>query len=88
MKTANAEFKVFDDSLYGQPKKLPLSSVLKNILQLFIQLVANGDELKIWITTDRHGNKSWHAYDPVSDRSTIQSSEAELRTWIEQRYYN
>ena len=88
MKTSNAEFNVFNDSLYGQPKKLPVGSVLKKILQVFIQLFANGDELKIWITTDRYGNKSWHAYDLVSDRSTIQSSEAELRTWIEQRYYN
>ena len=88
MKTSNAEFNVFDDSLYSQPKKLPLGSVLKQLLQVFIQLFANGDELKIWITTDHQGNKSWHAYDPVSDRSTIQSSEAELRAWIEQRYYN
>ena len=88
MKTSNAEFNVFDDSLYSQPKKLPLGSVLKQVLQALIQLFANGDELKIWITTDYQGNKSWHAYDPVSDRSTIQSSEAELRAWIEQRYYN
>jgi hypothetical protein len=29
MKTSNAEFNVFDDSLYSQPKKLPLGSVLK-----------------------------------------------------------
>ena len=88
MKTSNAEFNVFDDSLYGQHKKLPLGSVLKKLLQLVVQLFANGDELRISITTDRYGNKSWHAYDPVSDRSTIQSSETELRAWIEQRYYN
>lgn len=45
------------------------------------------DELRIWVTSDKSGNKNWHAYDPVTGRYITVDSETEMQAWIEKRYH-
>lgn len=45
-------------------------------------------ELQVWQTSDRHGHTYWHAYDPTTGSSVCVRSAAEMRIWLEQRYYN
>lgn len=66
----------------------PKSSGLKEILQRLLKFFVGGNQLRIWQTYDRAGNNWWHAYDPVTGRHTSVDSEAEMRSWIEQRYYH
>lgn len=36
---------------------------------------------------DRQGNSYYIVYDPVTQQQSICASEAEIRAWLEQRYY-
>ncbi|MCA1993165.1 MAG: hypothetical protein LDL41_14180, partial [Coleofasciculus sp. S288] len=75
------------ESLQNWQLNLRLGSVLKKALQRFVEFFSSGHELRIWTTTDHYGNTYWHAYDPVTGKSTHLSSEDEMRVWIERRYY-
>jgi hypothetical protein len=88
MKTSNIQLTASQGNLNSSNIKLQILAVLKSIFQLFIPFFTNGNEPRIWTTTDRDGNTTWHAYDPVSDRTRSLDSESEMRIWIEQRYYN
>jgi hypothetical protein len=88
MKTFNAQLHLSNEILQNRKVKLPILSILKTVGQLFMPVFASSNEPRIWTTTDCHGNTSWHAYDPVSGARASLGSEAEMRTWIEQRYYN
>lgn len=68
-----------------QDKALKLSG-LNKVWQRLLQFFVSGDELRIWQTQD-HGKTWWHAYDSVTGRRTSVDSEEEMRSWIEQRYY-
>lgn len=65
-----------------------LSEKLQKIFQGVIYALTRGHELQVWRKKDRNGNAYWQAFDPKTRRSTSLSSEAEMRIWIEQRYYN
>lgn len=52
----------------------------------FWEAISGNDEPHIWYTVD-HGHSHWHAYDPRSERSICVDSEADLRDWLEHRYY-
>ncbi|MEC4804027.1 MAG: hypothetical protein SAJ12_00545 [Jaaginema sp. PMC 1079.18] len=45
-------------------------------------------EPKINIQRDRAGLVYWSVYDPVKGDRTRFTTEAEVRTWLEQRYYH
>ncbi len=87
MKSSNPHFQLSEQALPKQQIKLPLFSALKSAFQFCAQFFANANEPQIWTETDRYGNTYWHAYDPVSGRSVSLDSEAEMRAWLEQRYY-
>jgi len=70
-----------------QTKKLGLFSRLNSIWQHLVKSLIQGQELKIWQSTDRFGNTHWYAYDPMTSSSVTRDSEAEMRVWVEQRYY-
>jgi hypothetical protein len=72
----------------NQQTKASIFRAIKRGFQLFIQHFTSGNELRVWTTIDHSGKITWHAYDPVSDRRVLRHSEDEMRTWIEQRYYN
>lgn len=44
-------------------------------------------EPKAWQIRDRSGATYWRVYDPVSNQTQAFSGEAEVRMWLEQRYY-
>ena len=88
MRTSNLQLTASQENLNNSKIKLQLLAIVKSLSQLFISFLTNGDEPRIWTTTDRNGNTAWNAYDPVSDRTTSLNSESEMRIWIEQRYYN
>lgn len=73
--------------LHTPKASFPLVAIGKAIWQRLIRALTSGNELQVWKTTDRHGHTYWQAYDPATDRSTSLGSEAEMRMWIEQRYY-
>jgi hypothetical protein len=60
----------------------------KAITEKLIQALTRGHELQVWQKKDRNGNAYWQAFDPKTRKSTSLSSEAEMRIWIEQRYYH
>lgn len=66
---------------------LKLLSELNQLFQRLTKVILGSNELQIWETCDDSGNSLWHAYDPVTERYTSVNSEAEIRAWIEQRYY-
>jgi len=68
-------------------KKSALFSRLNSIWQHLVESLIQGQELKIWQSTDRFGNTHWYAYDPMTSSSVTRDSEAEMRVWVEQRYY-
>lgn len=59
----------------------------KAIGQRFVGILTCNYELQVWQKTDRYGNNYWQAKDPKTGKSTSLGSEAEMRIWIEQRYY-
>lgn len=70
-------------------EKFPASlwTGLSNLGQQFSQSMSRWAELKIWQKSDRQGNISWHGYDPNRGEYVAFGTEAEIRMWIEQRYY-
>ncbi|MGJ3245314.1 MAG: hypothetical protein ACFE0I_04475 [Elainellaceae cyanobacterium] len=62
-------------------------SRLQKIWQWFVSAMAQNSEPRIWKVADAKGNPYWRVYDPASDRMTTLASEAEVRIWLEQRYY-
>jgi hypothetical protein len=46
-------------------------------------------DVRVWQQCDRHGRHSgWHGYDPLTGEYVAYGTEAEIRSWIEQRYYD
>lgn len=73
-------------------RKTKISALLfesfKAILERSIQVLTRSHELQVCRKKDRNGNTYWQAFDPKTRKSTSLSSEAEMRIWIEQRYYH
>ncbi|MFP4008755.1 MAG: hypothetical protein ACLFV6_12225 [Spirulinaceae cyanobacterium] len=45
-------------------------------------------EPKIWLKRDREGLMYWEAFDPVNQTRDYFATEADVRVWLEQRYYH
>ncbi len=86
MKTSNESLHA-NTSLRSLTILFTLFTILKAIWQRLIRAITDSKELQVWKKTDRHGHTYWHAYDPTTQRSISLGSEAEMRSWIEQRYY-
>lgn len=65
-----------------------LGSGLKHIWQAVATFWVGSDEVQVWQSRNRAGHVLWHAYDPKTGTSAAISTEDELRTWIEERYYH
>lgn len=63
-----------------------LTKTLQKVWQRAVDWAVRGDEIRVWKTQTSEGQTIWRLYDPISDRSTCFSSEAEVRIWLEQRY--
>ncbi|HBE18268.1 MAG TPA: hypothetical protein DDW51_11795 [Cyanobacteria bacterium UBA11367] len=62
-------------------------SIFKNIVRQILKAIGRGHELQVWPHRDRFGNTHWHGYNPIGDCHIHLASEAEVRIWIEERYY-
>ena len=50
-------------------------------------LTMTSSSVRIWKHVDSAGRETWSAYDRDFDRTANRLSEAEMRVWIEERYY-
>lgn len=84
MKTSQAPSDISQVSLNASTS-FPLT--FKTVLQRFFLWLTSSQELRVWKTSERNGETGWHAYDPKTGRSICVASDAEMREWIERRYY-
>ncbi|MDV2991144.1 MAG: hypothetical protein N4J56_000798 [Chroococcidiopsis sp. SAG 2025] len=70
--------------IVAQPRDY--AKITRFLQQLFTWLF-QGNELQVKQRRDRQGNTWWQAFDPTTNQSVSFGSEAEMRSWIEQRYY-
>lgn len=78
---------IVKDTEENKIKTHKLSSVFKQFWQHLVTSIVQGQEPRIWQHTDRTGKILWHGYDPHTQRSICVDSEAEMRIWLEERYY-
>lgn len=62
------------------------SSKFGKFLQTLFTTMAGDAEPKIWQTASRNGVMIWNVYDPITKESTSFDTEADARSWLEQRY--
>jgi hypothetical protein len=67
--------------------KSATSNWLERAAQRFVQRLMTDAEPQVWQTTDANGKRWWNAHDPATGRSLYNVPEAEMRAWLEQRYY-
>lgn len=61
-----------------------LRSTLANLVRF---LTRNPNEPRVRKVVDRMDNTTWQVYDPQSLQSLTFDQEADVRQWLEQRYY-
>jgi hypothetical protein len=66
--------------------RYPYQNLLQRIRKILLFLTAPS-EPKITQRTDLTGNNWWEVYDPITGSSHVFNNEAEVRIWLEQRYY-
>ena len=64
-----------------------LTTRFKQFLNDFFAFLCGGEELRVSVRRDRAGNQVYRAYDPVTNSSFSSTNETELRSWLEERYY-
>ncbi len=69
----------------NQPR---IVSFINKFWEQVVTAIAKGQEPQVWRSTDRNGNTWWYAHDPTTGRSVCRDSEAEMRIWLEERYYH
>ena len=77
---------LFDQSRALRYQQSRLLLGLKQIGSWLLKVLISGNEPRIWIHQSSTG-KRWCAYDPITKHSVSLDSEAELRVWLEKRYY-
>lgn len=70
----------------SQTESNVFSSLYKFCQRILTALVSK-NEVQVWQKSSENGNSEWHAYDPTTGRSTCVASDAEMRIWLEQQYY-
>lgn len=76
-------------------KRAPLvgraTSLFRSILSTVIYHLTHGHDPRIWTSTIQSGPNAgqtiWHLYDPMTQRRATLASEAEVRRWLDTRYY-
>lgn len=63
------------------------SEILSKITERLAAVFLSSSELRIRQICSRTGEVHWEVYDPMTEQAHVFASEAEVRCWIEQRYY-
>lgn len=66
---------------------LVLRQWLKQLYQVLVAVLVSKDEPRIETRVDRQGKTYWYIFDPVTRQTFSFDSEAEVRRWIDRRYY-
>lgn len=78
---------LYNKSSQQEIKEPKLSSLANRFWQHLVTAITQAQEPHIWQSKDRYGMMWWHGYDPVTKRAVCRASEAEMRSWLEERYY-
>lgn len=68
------------------PQLKPSDPWYKQLGRFLMQSLTDSDQVRIWTKITPYGTQ-WSAYDPKLQRRFSAYSEAEMRTWLEQRHY-
>ncbi|MBF1999816.1 MAG: hypothetical protein IGS50_08920 [Synechococcales cyanobacterium C42_A2020_086] len=63
------------------------AEILSRIAERLASAFLSSSELRIQQIRSRTGEVQWEVYDPMTEQVHVFASEAEVRCWIEQRYY-
>ncbi|WP_017299680.1 hypothetical protein [Nodosilinea nodulosa] len=63
-----------------------LGRAIKQLGDKTMRFFTGQNELRIW-QRSRNGQPLWFAHDPVTNRTRSFYSEQDVRTWLDQRYY-
>lgn len=81
----NVELHTSSSQVFSKANK-PSSGFGKFLQSLFVQMAGEA-EPKIWQTSRGNDVTIWNVYDPTTKESASFTTEAEVRSWLEQRYY-
>lgn len=81
------KLELIDEPIPGLDLKVTLPSRLRKFWDRLVKFIVNGEEPRIWTKTDDAGNLWWCIYDPTTGARGIFGSEAEVRSWLDGRYY-
>lgn len=70
-----------------QIEKSVVWTAIGKLVQLLFTHAANSADPQISHKRDRQGRLIWYVYDPATHQSAQFSSESEVRSWLDQRYY-
>lgn len=59
----------------------------QSVSEWLAEHLATSDDPQVVQKHDRHGQLYWEVYDPHTNREFRSTSEAEVRQWLEERYY-
>ncbi len=69
------------------PQSGPRTPWYQRLGQWLLASLTDNQQVRVWTKITPNGTQ-WNAYDPNLQRSFSAYSEADLRTWLEQRHYS
>ncbi len=63
----------------------PISRWMKSAASSLVDLLTNSQQVRVW-TKKTSTDTLWFAYDPTTEQTISRTSEAGLRSWLEQRH--
>lgn len=79
------EFAIHSES--GEQRKSGFVSKIARIWSQIVESIIAVNELKIYSLKSRSGSFYWEIHDPLLGRKVFFDSEAEVREWLDRRYY-
>jgi hypothetical protein len=80
-----AEYWELEGSVREQNKEQ--QSLISRIFQAIVAKLSASNEPRIRLRYSPAGRESWHVYDPTTGKANVFMSEADVRVWLEERYY-
>jgi hypothetical protein len=71
----------------SEQRKAGLISKLTRIWSQFVESIIAVDELKIYSLRSKSGSAYWAIHDPLLGYRIFFDSEADVREWLDRRYY-
>ncbi|NJR38570.1 MAG: hypothetical protein HC781_06630 [Leptolyngbyaceae cyanobacterium CSU_1_4] len=61
--------------------------LVSRIFQTLVAKLSGNNDPQIKLKYSSSGQEYWHVYDPMTGKAETFATEAEVRIWVEQRYY-